>query len=92
MRREELESALRERPFRPILLCTSDGGSYTITHPDLCLLLRRTAVIGFPASVSGTEGDRIATVDLVHVTRIETVSSPSSDTSGNGAAGSSHPL
>lgn len=72
MRLDELHSALRARPFKPIRLFLTDGGSYEVAHPDLCLLLRRTAIIGFPAATAeGDEGDRYAVLDLNHVSRME---------------------
>ena len=73
MRLDELRSALQARPFKSVRLFLTDGGSYDVTHPDLCLLLRRTAIIGFPASAAeGEEGDRYAVLDLNHVSRMET--------------------
>ena len=77
MRLDELRSALHARPFKPIRLFLTDGGSYDVTHPDLCLLLRRTAILGFPAaSGEGEEGDRYAVVDLNHVSCMEASGEP----------------
>ncbi len=71
MRREEFQKTLRASPFRPFRLFTSDGGSYTVEHPEFCILMQRSAMIGYPAPKDSDEGDGYAIVDLAHVTRLE---------------------
>lgn len=69
MRREELDRVLKIRPFKPVKLFLSDGGTVDINHPDLCMLLTRTAIVGIPASAQGAEGDDFQYIDLAHVSR-----------------------
>lgn len=77
MRRAELQNVLQARPFRPIRLFLTDDTTIDIPHPDLCFLLHRTAIIGYPAEgAEGDEGDRFNVVDLVHVTRLDSSGTP----------------
>ena len=47
---EGLVAALRRRPFVPFRVTLTEGSTYEVRHPELCLAGRRSAVIGFPAS------------------------------------------
>ncbi len=75
MRRNELLDVLQSRPFKPVRLFLTDGSAIDITHPDLCLLLRRTAIIGYPGD-HGEDGDRFSIVDLAHVSRLDSTGTP----------------
>src|SRR5437660_992330 len=80
---ESLQDALRQQPFRPFRLFVSDGATYDVPHPDLCMAGPRIAIIGIPPP--GTAApvlDRFAVVDLVHVTRLEPLDSAKA--TGNG--------
>jgi hypothetical protein len=83
---EELSSALRRRPFVPFRLTLTEGSTYEVRHPELCMAGRRSAIIGIPAP-----GDpdllfeRSVTVDLLHVVKLEPLeiaSPPSSNGPG----------
>jgi hypothetical protein len=68
---------LQAKPFKPVRLFLTDGSTLDIPHPDLCFLLRRTAIIGYPAEQDeGGEGDRYSIVDLSHVGRLDTSGTP----------------
>ncbi len=75
---EELAAALRRRPFVPFRITLTEGSTYEVRHPELCLAGRRSAVIGFPAP-----GDpdllyeRSVTVDLLHVVKLEPIETAS---------------
>jgi hypothetical protein len=63
MRRAELQNVLQARPFRPIRLFLTDGSTIDIPHPDLCFLLRRTAIIGHSGEgAESDDGDRFSVV------------------------------
>jgi hypothetical protein len=69
---EELVAALRRRPFVPFRITLTEGTTYEIRHPELCMAGRRSAVIGLP--VPGDPDrlfDRSVTVDLLHIVQIE---------------------
>ena len=73
---EELAAALRRRPFAPFRPTLTEGSTYDIRHPELCMAGRRSAIIGLAAP-----GDpdllfeRSVTVDLLHVVKLEPLGS-----------------
>jgi hypothetical protein len=83
MRLEEIQDVLRREPFTPFRVFVSDGATYDVRHPELCVPGRRCLFIGMPAAGT-TEPvfDRHAIVDLAHVTRLEPLAA--SAVSGNG--------
>ena len=77
MRRSELQSVLQAKPFKAVRLYLTDGTTLDIERPDLCFLLRRTAIVGYPAATDDeAEGDRYSIVDLAHVSRLDTRGTP----------------
>ena len=80
---EELAAALRRRPFAPFRLTLTEGSTYDIRHPELCMAGRRSAVIGLAAP-----GDpdllfeRSVTVDLLHVVKLEPLEAAAPNTNG----------
>jgi hypothetical protein len=77
MQVEGLERRLRTRPFRPFRIYLTDGAAYDVRHPEMCLLGRRTAVIGLAADPASTVFDRAVDVDLFHIVRVEPADLPS---------------
>lgn len=80
MRRIDLLYILRKGPFRPFRLFLSDGSTFEIRHPEMLMVGNHSAVIGYAEGAdNGSEPetypeiDRFAMVDLVHVTRIESL-------------------
>jgi hypothetical protein len=69
---QELAEALRRQPFVPFRLTLTEGRTYEARHPEMCLVGRRSAVLGFPG-LGDTEllYDRSVTVDLLHVVKLE---------------------
>lgn len=84
MRLEEIQEALRRRPFAPFRVFVSDGATYDIRHQELCVPGRRSIFIGMP-SAGDDEAvfDRYAIVDLAHVTRIEPAERPAIPDNGH---------
>ncbi len=69
---ETLWEQLRRQPFEPFRIHLTDGTSYEIRHPELVMVGRRTAAVG----ISERERqpplyDRLTTVALVHIVRLE---------------------
>lgn len=74
-----IDQELTREPFVPIRLFVSDGHSYEIRNPGLCLIVRGTLYIARtdrPSRVS----DDMDVIDCVHVTRIEQVGDKASPT------------
>jgi hypothetical protein len=72
MRPEELRDHLRRRPFQRFRLILTDGRAFEVRHPELAMVGQSTVAIGLarpglPEPVS----DRLITVPLVEVLRIE---------------------
>ena len=85
MRVPELRAALSQQPFQPIRVVTTDGASFDIRHPDLCMFgVHGTMLVGVPPAGSNEPlYERHVTIDLSHVVRLEQLSSP---VPGNGSA------
>src|SRR5215207_9744706 len=53
MRREQLESALRESPFKPFRVILTNGRAHDIWHPEFFMLLSGSAIVGHPDPAGG---------------------------------------
>ncbi|HEV3255776.1 MAG TPA: hypothetical protein VG013_02735 [Gemmataceae bacterium] len=82
---EDLRDIVRKHPFRPFRLFVSDGAAYEVRHPDLIMLGKRSVAIGLTHDPMATAYDRLAQIDLLHVTRVEPLEAPAP--TGDGAAG-----
>jgi hypothetical protein len=86
MRPADLQDAVRQKPFEPFRLVTSDGGVLDIRHPELCMVGTRVTTVGIPATEDPTLAERTIKVDNLHITKIEPLPSPTS-TQQNGQGG-----
>jgi hypothetical protein len=68
--------------FKPFRLVVSDGAAFDIRHPEMLMVTRRTAIVGIVTNGglgetgNGSDFPDIecsATVDLLHITRIENI-------------------
>jgi hypothetical protein len=83
---QDLLQMLRRQPFQPFRVHVTDGSSYDVRHPELCMAGARSVLIGLPAAGSAEPVyDRYVNIDLVHITRLEPVQ-PATQ-SGDGQAG-----
>jgi hypothetical protein len=74
---QELEDAVRRRPFVPFRITLTEGSTYDVRHPELCMVGRRSAIIGIVAPGRPDQRfDRSATIDLLHIVKLETVDLP----------------
>jgi hypothetical protein len=80
---EEIQTRLRQRPFRPVRLIASEGLHYDIVHSDLVLVGRRDLTIGFATAENPAIYDRQVRVALVHVVALEDL--PAATVPPNGA-------
>jgi hypothetical protein len=81
---EEIQSRLRERPFRPLRIIASEGQRFDIHHPDLVFVGRRDLMIGFPVPENPTIYDRVTRIALVHVVALEDLPAPTAPANGPG--------
>ena len=79
MRRDELVEALQARPFRPIRLYVSDGGTFDIRHPEMLMVGRHQAIVGLEGNGGRATRQgypdigRFTFLDLLHITRYEQI-------------------
>jgi len=71
MRPEDVREHLETRPFEPFRLFLSDGKTFDIRHPDLCIVSRSAVYIGIPDPKTPGVALRVAHCTLIHITRIE---------------------
>ena len=70
MTSEQLKATIRQQPFRPFIIRTVDGRSFTVSHPDFVMVspTGRTAILFEP-------DDNSSIVDLMLMNEID-VSAP----------------
>ena len=73
---EDIQTRLREKPFRPLRIIANEGLRYEIFHPDLVLVGQRDLMIGFPSQQNPTVYDQVVRVALGHVVALEDISTP----------------
>jgi hypothetical protein len=86
MRVQELREVLRQQPFQPFRLVTTDGASFEVRRPDLCMFgVHGTMLVGIPpAGMNEPMYERHVTIDLSHIVRLEQLGGPAA---GNGSTG-----
>ena len=70
MRQQEVRDAIRQEPFEPFRIQSSNGRSYDIRHPEFVALTRTSLIVIVPSS-NGNDTDRVINCDLVHVVEME---------------------
>jgi hypothetical protein len=72
----DFHTLLRQRPFVPFRVVTSDGTVYTVAHPEFVVVALASAVIGYPAPGDPHTAARYNIVSLRHVVRLEPGAEP----------------
>jgi hypothetical protein len=63
----------RRQPFEPFRLFLSDGTTYDIRHPEMCMVGKKTIVVGIPSNETYVF-DRSITISMLHIVRLEPIS------------------
>ncbi len=71
IRLDDIRERLDKRPFEPFRICMTDGRSYDIRHPDLCMLGRTTVYVGVPDTKVKRIVMRVDQCALVHIVCFE---------------------
>jgi hypothetical protein len=71
MSAKDLLQLIRQRPFVPFMLVTTDGPRYEVRHPEMLLPGRRTVTVGIPDDPATPVYDRQVIVSMLHVQRME---------------------
>ena len=83
MRIEDVEELVRRRPFEPFRICMTDGRTYDIAHPELCLPGRNKVHVAVPDPKAKRLIMRVDQCASVHIVRFE----PIDERSKRGARG-----
>lgn len=71
MRIRDVRERLDKRPFEPFRICMTDGRTYDVTHPELCMLGRTTVYIGIPDPKLKRVVMRVDQCAIAHIVRFE---------------------
>jgi hypothetical protein len=71
IRIDDVYERINKRPFEPFRVCLTDGRTYDITHPELCLPGRTTVHLAVPDPKFRRAVMRIDQCALVHIVRFE---------------------
>ena len=80
---EDLLERIRQRPFVPFVVVTTDGTKYEVRHPEMLMPGRRTVIVGLPDDPATPVFDRHVIVSMLHVQRLEFLH-PQTPTPGDG--------
>jgi hypothetical protein len=69
----DIREHLEVKPFIPFRLFMSDGATYGVLHPDMCILARSTFYVGIPDPRERGVAQRVAHCSLLHITRVEPI-------------------
>jgi len=76
MRPEELRDHLRKQPFQPLRVTLTDGRTFEVRHPELAIIGRSTVAVNLARRGDPEAAfDRMTTIPLVDVLRVEPVGS-----------------
>jgi len=76
MSSDTIWSRIREKPFRPFRLNTSDGKSFEVFHPEMILLTKNRVTIAIhdpQLDVENELPDREVVISPLHVASLEDV-------------------
>jgi hypothetical protein len=73
---DDITSRVQERPFVPLRLVTSSGGSFDIYHPDLVMVGRRSITVGTASSENPRHYEQTTRIAIMHVASLEDLPVP----------------
>ncbi len=71
IRFEDVRELVEKRTFEPFRICMSDGRTYDIMHPELCLPGRNKVHVAVPDPKLKKATMRVDQCALVHIVRFE---------------------
>lgn len=78
----------RKQPFEPFRLVVTDGTTYDIRHPEFCMVLQTSLIVGIPGAAESGPAENIVWLDPRHVLKIiplpQTVTGSNGTPTGNG--------
>ncbi len=73
MRPEDVREHLIKHPFQPFRIYMSDGATFDVGHPEMCIIERSSVYVVIRNRRQPWLTDRLAHCALIHITRIEPV-------------------
>ncbi len=61
----------RRRPFQPFRIWVSDGNSYEVRHPEMCMPGYTSTIIGLPRDPSRPVAERYEIISMLHIVKLE---------------------
>ncbi len=80
---DDIQSRIKERPFKPVRIVTSAGQSFDVDHPDLVMVGRRDLIVGTASVEDPGQYERVTRVAIMHVTALEDLPTPARPPGGN---------
>ena len=71
MRPEDVREHVAEQPFKPFRIFMSDGATFDVRYPEMCIIERSSVYVVIPNRRQPWLTDRLAHCALIHITRIE---------------------
>lgn len=75
----DLLKCTRMSPFEPFRLQISDGSSYEIRHPEFCMVLQTSVVIGTPGNTKNGIPESAVWVDARHIVKVFPLGQPAKE-------------
>lgn len=60
----------RKKPFEPFRLVVSDGSTYEIRHPEFCMVLQTSVIVGVPANLTSGVPESAEWIDARHILKV----------------------
>jgi hypothetical protein len=60
----------RKRPFEPFRLVVSDGTTHDIRHPEFCMVLQASVIIGVPGAPESGIPESAEWIDARHIVKV----------------------
>ena len=70
-RPEDVRKHLDKHPFEGFRICMTDGKTYDVRHPELCIVDRSTVYVGLPDPDTPGVALDVDHCALVHIVRLE---------------------
>jgi hypothetical protein len=70
---DDLLTWTRRRPFVPFRIWVSDGNSYEVRHPELCMPGFTSTVIGLPRDPARPAAERFEMISMFHIVKLEPI-------------------
>jgi hypothetical protein len=75
----------RKKPFEPFRLLVSDGSAYDIRHPEFCMVLQTSVIVGVPGDPQAKVPETAEWIDARHIVKVVPLTPPAAGGDGGSA-------